>query len=43
MDFELRHANDFLTSSIMPRPIAWVSSINKNGQMNLAPFSFRCG
>lgn len=40
---EVRHAHDLLTSSIIPRPIAWVSSINKNGKINLAPFSFFTG
>jgi flavin reductase (DIM6/NTAB) family NADH-FMN oxidoreductase RutF len=29
-----------LISAIAPRPIAWVSTLNKNGQPNLAPFSF---
>ena len=43
MDLEPRHAHDLLTSSIIPRPIAWVSSINKDGQANLAPFSFFTG
>ena len=43
MELEPRHAHDLLTSAIIPRPIAWVSSINKNGQMNLAPFSFFTG
>ena len=43
MDLEPRHAHDLLTSSIIPRPIAWVSSINEKGQANLAPFSFFTG
>jgi flavin reductase (DIM6/NTAB) family NADH-FMN oxidoreductase RutF len=43
MDLEPRHAHDLLTSSIIPRPIAWISSINKDGQTNLAPFSFFTG
>jgi len=43
MELEPRHAHDFLTSAIIPRPIAWVSSINKDGQTNLAPFSFFTG
>ena len=43
MELESRHAHDILTSSIIPRPIAWVSSINKGGQLNLAPFSFFTG
>lgn len=38
-----RHAHDLLTSAIIPRPIAWVSSINAAGQTNLAPFSFFTG
>lgn len=29
-----------LTGSVLPRPIAWVSSIAKDGARNLAPFSF---
>ncbi len=29
-----------LVSTVMPRPIAWVSSISKEGIDNLAPFSF---
>jgi flavin reductase (DIM6/NTAB) family NADH-FMN oxidoreductase RutF len=37
---EPRQAHDLIASSIVPRPIAWVSTINKKGQANLAPFSF---
>ena len=35
-------ANNYklLTNLIVPRPIAWVSSQNENGVVNLAPFSF---
>jgi flavin reductase (DIM6/NTAB) family NADH-FMN oxidoreductase RutF len=40
---EPRQAHDLLTSSIIPRPIAWVSTINKKGEVNLAPFSFFTG
>ncbi len=29
-----------LTNLVVPRPIAWVTSTNKNGVTNLAPFSF---
>jgi len=29
-----------LSGSIVPRPIGWVSTINSEGQPNLAPFSF---
>lgn len=28
-----------LTGIIVPRPIAWITTINKNGLVNLAPFS----
>jgi flavin reductase (DIM6/NTAB) family NADH-FMN oxidoreductase RutF len=30
----------FLIGAIVPRPIAWVSTISKQGTRNLAPFSF---
>ena len=43
MDLEPRHAHDLLTSAIIPRPISWVSSINNEGETNLAPFSFFTG
>jgi len=29
-----------LIGSVLPRPIGWISSINDQGQPNLAPFSF---
>jgi len=29
-----------LTNLVIPRPIAWVTSINESGLINLAPFSF---
>ena len=29
-----------MTGTIVPRPIAWISTINADGQPNLAPFSF---
>lgn len=29
-----------LTGTVIPRPIAWVSTIDENGTNNLAPFSF---
>ena len=29
-----------LTGAVIPRPIGWISSINLDGQPNLAPFSF---
>ncbi len=38
-----RDAHDLLTSAVIPRPIAWVSSVSHEGQVNLAPFSFFSG
>lgn len=35
-----REVYAWLTSSIQPRPIAWVSTISADGRTNLAPFSF---
>ncbi len=33
-------AYKLLTSTVLPRPIAFVTSISKEGQLNAAPFSF---
>jgi flavin reductase (DIM6/NTAB) family NADH-FMN oxidoreductase RutF len=38
-----REAHDLLSSAIIPRPIAWVSTVNDRGAVNLAPFSFFTG
>ena len=35
-----RDAYAWMISTIMPRPIAWVSTISVEGKTNLAPFSF---
>lgn len=35
-----RDAYSWMTSTILPRPIAWVSTISSAGKTNLAPFSF---
>lgn len=35
-----RNAYQWMTSTIMPRPIAWVSTVSPEGKTNLAPFSF---
>jgi flavin reductase (DIM6/NTAB) family NADH-FMN oxidoreductase RutF len=35
-----REAYQWMTSTILPRPIAWVSTISPEGVTNLAPFSF---
>jgi flavin reductase (DIM6/NTAB) family NADH-FMN oxidoreductase RutF len=39
---ELPHSEfyNLLISSVVPRPIAWVSTVSAAGQPNLAPFSF---
>jgi hypothetical protein len=33
-ELEPRYAHDLMTSAIIPRPIAWVSSMNEQGQVN---------
>jgi flavin reductase (DIM6/NTAB) family NADH-FMN oxidoreductase RutF len=35
-----RELHNVLIGSILPRPIAWVSTVSKSGKLNLAPFSF---
>ncbi|MFN3471182.1 MAG: flavin reductase family protein, partial [Aquificaceae bacterium] len=45
MLFDMEDPQDFdpyevLTSLVIPRPIAWVSTIGPEGVLNLAPFSF---
>lgn len=35
-----RSAYKLLTGSVVPRPIAWVSTVNREGRPNLAPYSF---
>jgi flavin reductase (DIM6/NTAB) family NADH-FMN oxidoreductase RutF len=37
---EARVAYRWMGSTIAPRPVAWVSSLSKDGVANLAPFSF---
>ncbi len=39
-DLHPRDAYRLLISIVVPRPIAWVSSVGANGALNLAPFSF---
>jgi flavin reductase (DIM6/NTAB) family NADH-FMN oxidoreductase RutF len=43
LDFSTLPARDvyaWMTSTILPRPIAWVSTVGADGRANLAPFSF---
>ncbi len=35
-----RDAYAWMTQAIIPRPIAWVSTVSADGRTNLAPFSF---
>jgi flavin reductase (DIM6/NTAB) family NADH-FMN oxidoreductase RutF len=37
---EEKHVYKLLSGSVVPRPIAWVSTISESGDLNLAPFSF---
>ena len=39
-DIDRREAYRLLTSVVVPRPIAWVSSVSEAGVPNLAPFSY---
>lgn len=39
-DLDARHFYSYLTGTVAPRPIAFVSSIDKEGNINLSPFSF---
>jgi len=37
---DIRNAYQWMISTILPRPIGWVSTISADGKTNLAPFSF---
>lgn len=39
-DLGARDTYKFLIGSVVPRPIAWVSTVSRDGTNNLAPFSF---
>ncbi|MCM2372949.1 flavin reductase family protein [Aporhodopirellula aestuarii] len=39
-DLSVRRLYEAMTAIITPRPIAWVSTIDRDGVCNLAPFSF---
>jgi flavin reductase (DIM6/NTAB) family NADH-FMN oxidoreductase RutF len=39
-DVSISALNKIILGSVVPRPIAWVSTVNTEGQPNLAPFSF---
>lgn len=43
VDFDLldeKSRGKIVKGSVIPRPIAWISTLNENGSVNLAPFSF---
>ncbi len=42
-DLEPSMIYKLMISAIVPRPIAWVSTISKDGILNLAPFSYYAG
>jgi len=37
---DVRETYKLMTSGVVPRPIAFVSTLNENGTVNLAPFSY---
>jgi flavin reductase (DIM6/NTAB) family NADH-FMN oxidoreductase RutF len=39
-DYPLNARYKLMTGAIVPRPIAWVSTVSESGQPNLAPFSY---
>lgn len=39
-DLSARDRYKIMIGSILPRPIAWVSTMDENGLLNLAPFSY---
>ena len=39
-DLPKRDVYRLLTSLVIPRPIAWVTTLNENGTVNAAPFSY---
>jgi len=42
-EIDRKHIYKLMTSCIVPRPIAWISTVSKNGIYNLAPFSYFAG
>lgn len=39
-DFALKDWHPYMIGSFIPRPIAWVTTVDREGQVNLAPFSY---
>lgn len=42
-DLSTRDRHHLMTSTILPRPIAWITTLGTAGQVNLAPFSYYNG
>lgn len=42
-DLTEQQAYSFMVSSILPRPVAWISTISADGTVNVAPFSYFMG
>jgi len=40
LDIPIRERHQHIISAVGPRPIAWASTMNKDGKANLAPYSF---
>src|SRR5262249_21186401 len=39
-DWSKRHVYDLVTSLVVPRPVAWLSTVPPGGHRNLAPYSY---
>jgi len=39
-DYDSRRVYNLMTSVVVPRPIAWVSTVSREGVRNVAPFSY---
>ena len=39
-NLEVQEGYKLLIGSVVPRPIAWTSTVSREGTYNLAPFSF---
>ncbi len=42
-DIDKKRIYKLMTSTIVPRPIAWISTVSKDGIFNVAPFSYFAG
>ncbi len=42
-DIDRKRIYKLMTSTIVPRPIAWISTVSKDGVFNVAPFSYFAG